>query len=113
MKKLLFLCLLPTFAVADIINLTYEPPTARVDGTALPPAEIANYRLTWTVKGVVQPDRLIPGGTSTAYTLDTGALTGRTCVILRTVDTDGLESDPSNQSCRNAKPNTPGNLRVR
>lgn len=98
-------------ADADVIDVTWVAPTQRVDGTALPANEIAGYRLEWTVKGAAQSP--ITVGPVTAYALDTGALTGKTCLTLRTVDTDGLESDPTGPVCRNAKPNPPTNLRAR
>ena len=96
---------------ADTLDITWTAPTQRVDGTALTAAEIAGYQLAWSVKGVSQPVKTIPPGT--AYTLDTGALYGKTCVTLATIDTDGLLSDPTPSVCRNAKPNPPSNLKVK
>lgn len=108
--KFLILLLLPFAALADTLTVTWTAPTTREDGTALPSAEIAGYRLSWTVRGVAQPDQVVTG---TSYALDTGSLAGRTCVVLRTVDTDGLESEPTPAACRNAKPNAPTELRIR
>ena len=110
MKALVLIVMLPLAAVADTLSITWVQPTTREDGTALPLAEIANYRLSWTVRGVAQPDITVPRGTN--YTLDTGTLSGRTCVVMRTVDTDGLESVPTEPACRNARPNPPGNLGI-
>lgn len=101
----------PLAAKADLINVTWTPPTAREDGTALPPAEIDGYRLVWTVSGSVQPDKIVPAGAQ--YTLDTGALRGLVCVKMATIDTDGLESVLSDQACRKSRPNRPTNLRIR
>lgn len=112
MRKLVLLALLlPGLGMADTLLVTWVQPTARVDGTPLPLSEIQHYRMVWSVKGVAQPDKVVPVGTS--YTLDTGALAGKTCLTLATVDTDGLESVPSNMFCRNAKPNPPSNMVVR
>ena len=111
MKYLLSLALLVSFpVVADVVDVTWTAPTTRVDGTPLTAAEIKHYRLSWTVKGVAQPDKTVTG---TSYALDTGTLSGRTCVVLRTVDTDNLESDPTSAVCRNAKPNPPSNVSAR
>lgn len=97
-------------ASADVLTVTWVAPTQREDLTPLLASEIAGYRLSWTVKGVAQADKNVTG---TSYLLDTGTLAGRTCVTLRTVDTDGLESDPSNTACRNAKPKPPTNVAVK
>lgn len=99
-----------TAARADTLNVSWSAPTERVDGTQLPASEIAGYLLDWTVRGNAQATLTL--GAVTSYTLDTGTLTGRTCVTLRTVDTDGLTSDPSETVCRNAKPNAPSSLRI-
>jgi len=103
----LFLVSLPV--AADVLDLTWTAPTTRVDGTPMPASEIKHYRLSWTVKGVVQPDKVVTG---VSYALDTGALVGRTCVVIRTVDTDLLESDPTGQVCKNVKPNPPSNVKA-
>lgn len=98
-----------TLALSDVVELTWTPPTQRVDGTALSASEIKHYVLSWQVKGVGQPDKIVTGS---AYSLDTGTLSGRVCVVLRTVDTDGLVSDPTAQVCKNAKPNPPSNVKA-
>jgi hypothetical protein len=105
------LLLLSSAAWADTAALTWAQPTAREDGSALPLTEIQGYRLVWTLRGVAQPAKMIPVGT--AYTLDTGTVSGKVCVTLYTVDTDGLESDPSVTVCRNARPNRPVLLTVK
>ena len=98
-------------ALADTADVTFTPPTTREDGTPLPAAEIAGYRLSWTLNGTAQTDKTVPPGNS--YVLDTGASTGRICAILRTVDTDGLESAPTAEVCRKARPKAPTSLRAR
>ena len=110
--SLLLLSLLAFASQADTLTVRWTPPTTRVDGTALPSTEIAGYRLEWTVKGVPQSDKVVTGAVST-YTLDTGTLSGRTCVTLYTQDTDGLESAPAQTACRNAKPNPPTGVTVK
>lgn len=111
MKKLLLLALISTSAFADTVSLSWTTPTLREDGTALLASEIANYRISWTIKNVAQTD-ILAAGTATSYTLNTGTLAGRVCAVLRTVDTDGLESMPTNAACRNARPNPPGNPKL-
>lgn len=98
-------------ARADTIDIAWTAPTQREDGTALTAAEIAGYRLSWTVNGVAQAEKTLTPGTG--YALDTGALVGRVCVVLRTVDTDGLESAPTGEVCRKARPKPPSSVRAR
>lgn len=106
-----WMVLLAGRAFADTVDLTWTPPTQRVDGSALATTEIAGYRLSWSINGAAQTDKTVPAGST--YTLDTGALVGRVCVVMRTVDTDGLESDPTAEVCRKARPRSPGSLRAR
>ena len=106
----LALLMLPVVALADTVAVSWVQPTQREDGTALPLTEIAGYRLSWTLRGVAQPDVTVPPGT--AYTLVT-ATSGRVCVELRTVDTDALESVPAGPVCRNSRPNKVTDLQVR
>jgi hypothetical protein len=98
----------PVFA--DTVNVSWTPPTAREDGTAMPLSEIQHYRLSWTLKGVAQTDKIATG---TSNVIDTGTVSGRVCVTLRTVDTDGLESAPTTQVCRNSRPKAPTSLELR
>lgn len=53
MKKLLFLFLIPTMAVAD--NLTWDPPTQREDGSALVSGDLKEYRVyeTRVLKAII------------------------------------------------------------
>lgn len=104
------LLLVAAAARADTLNVSWIAPTERVDGTQLSASEIAGYLLDWTVRGNAQATLTL--GAVTSYTLDTGTLTGRTCVTLRTVDTDGLTSDPTGPVCRNARPNPPSSARI-
>jgi len=112
MKRLLLLAaLLPISAFAATVNVTWVQPTTYEDGSPLPASEIQHYRLAWSVRGVAQPDIIVPVGAT--YTLNTGTLTGRTCVTLFTVATDDQESEPSNTACKNARPGRPTNLTAR
>ena len=104
-RILLLLALLSAPAFADV-SYTWTPPTTREDGSPLAPAEIAGYKLEWTLKGVAQPTVTVPPGSS--YTMVTPV--GRVCATLRTVDTDGLESDPTPSVCKNSRPSKPGNF---
>ena len=107
----LMLLLGSAIARADTVEVSWTAPTERVDGTALPATEIAGYRLSWTLNGTAQSDLTVPPGTS--YTLDTGTQTGRVCLVMRTVDTDGLESVATGEVCRKARPRPPGSMRAR
>ena len=95
---------------ADSLTVTWTAPTEREDGTPLPASEIAGYRLMRWFNGAEQPEVSLASIPSVA-TLDVQP--GKHCVAMRTVDTDGLESAPTDQVCRKAKPKAPGNLRVR
>ena len=81
-------------------NLSWEAPTTRVDGTALDPADIAEYRVYYTINGEPQGvDPIVVSGTSASETV-TLELTPRVepyviSFAITTVDTDGLESAQS------------------
>lgn len=108
MKYLIALMvLLPLYAFADV-NVTWTPPTTRVDDSPLPPEEIAGYRLQYSVNGAAQPELFVTGA---AHVLPIA--TGRVCVTMATRDTDGHESVFTDEVCRKANPNRPTNLRVR
>jgi hypothetical protein len=107
--RLLFLFALP--AAADTLTLTWTAPTQREDGTALTAAEIANYRVTWTLAGSPLAPFTVPGNVST-WTLE-GLAPGKYCLRMSTIDTENLESVPSEEVCRKAKPNPPGNVKAR
>ena len=104
-----FWLLLASFAVFADVTFEWDVPTTREDGSPLAPAEIAGYKLDWTLKGVAQPTVNVPPGVT--YTLVSPV--GRVCATLKTVDTDGLVSDPSNQACKNSRPSKPGNFGVK
>lgn len=84
------------FAVGEK-TFTWQPPTERVDGEALPQAEIASYNIycdgvetpIWT-----QPNE--PLGTDTWIAPSETFARGTHSCFATTVDTEGQESDPSN-----------------
>lgn len=95
MKQLLFLFLLLP-AVAGAKSLYWEPPTTRVDGTALPLAEIQHFDLCASrVAGCVQGPVILEAGPDwnsvpiEAFDLPPGTW----YFTIRTVDTDGLVSE--------------------
>ena len=102
-------------------NLSWEAPTTRVDGTALDPADIAEYRVYYTINGEPQGvDPIVVSGTSASETV-TLELTPRVepyviSFAITTVDTDGLESAQSEtvsktfQVDSTAAPSAPTNL---
>ena len=81
-------------------NLSWEAPTTRVDGTPLDPADIAEYRVYYTINGEPQGvDPIVVSGTSASETV-TLELTPRVepyviSFAITTVDTAGLESAQS------------------
>ena len=95
-------------ALSQIVNFNYTPATTRVDGSPLALADIAETRLYCNnqlvtsepgADGNFNPD-LMPG----SYT----------CYATH-VDTNGLESDPSNEVTKLVlppRPNPPSNLTV-
>ena len=102
-------------------NLSWEAPTTRVDGTALDPADIAEYRVYYTINGEPQGiDPIVVNGTSASETV-TLELTPRVepyviSFAITTVDTAGLESAQSEtvsktfQVDSTAAPNPPTNI---
>ena len=102
-------------------DLSWEAPTTRVDGTPLDPAEIAEYRVYYTINGEPQGvDPIVVSGTSASETV-TLELTPRVepyviSFAITAVDTAGLESAQSEtvsktfQVDSTAAPNPPTNI---
>ena len=92
MKNLLLILLLvPVLAGAEIVDITFEPPTTREDGTALPANEIAGYDIY--NNGIEIP------ADSVTYTDNSIAIElpyGRHAIKMRTTDTNGRFSLYSN-----------------
>jgi hypothetical protein len=88
------------FAAPAVSTLSWEAPTTRVDGTPLDPADIAEYRVYYTINGEPQGvDPIVVSGTSESETV-TLELTPRVepyviSFAITTVDTNGLESAQS------------------
>jgi hypothetical protein len=78
-------------------TFTWQPPTQRMDGTALPQTEIREYKIycdgdpapVWTQENV-------PLNTDTWVAPDGTFALGTHVCFATTVDTTGQESDPSN-----------------
>jgi uncharacterized protein YceK len=90
--------------------LTWTAPTQRTDGSALPAAQIANYRIQWGTNpsGPFNVGQEIVPGTVTTVTIGRTGY-GTRCYTAVTIDTNGLESAPSNTACKTlvAPPNPP------
>ena len=102
-------------------ELSWTAPSTRVDGTPLDSADIAEYRVYYTINGEPQGvDLIVVSGTSASETV-TLELTPRVepyviSFAITTVDTDGLESVQSEtvsktfQVDSTAAPSAPTNL---
>jgi len=77
---------------ADVL-LTYDTPTQREDGTALPFEEISGYKLYSSHNGVDSSIVNIPPGQNSYQFLDQP--TGDYVYQISTVDSDGLEGNKS------------------
>ena len=81
-------------------DLSWTAPSTRVDGTPLDPADIAEYRVYYTINGEPQGvDPIVVSGTSASETVML-ELTPRVepyvvSFAITTMDTDGLESAQS------------------
>lgn len=95
--KYLILLLIPFSVYAG--DFTFEPPIQRADNTALTEAEIKGYRVF--VNGIQK--KIIP---NTPYKFWVKTVTGD-AVTMKTMDTEGRESDLSVPYIIKAIPNPP------
>lgn len=105
MKKLLLLILLiPMMVSAEMVDITFEPPTEREDGTILPASEIAGYQV-FDNAVEIPPADLVFTGNSVAVDLPYG----RRTITMKTVDTNDRVSISSVPFVfvLNANPNAP------
>jgi hypothetical protein len=94
MGRLVFLLLaFPLTANAFQFQITWTAPNTRTDGTALPPDEIGHYDL-YADGALLQA---VPAGESS---IQISMTPGNHCFEMKTVDTDGRESDFSNEACK-------------
>lgn len=116
MKKIFLLALLPLSVLAATDNvLTWVPPTTYENGTALPAAEIKEYKVNVKWNGVAQPVLVATGGTNTTYTHRVNNR-GTWCYTLQTVSIDNNSSVPSNEACKvvtHGNPNPPTGVTVK
>ena len=103
-------------------QLSWEPPTERVDGTPIAASEIGEYRVYYAVDGTVTTDSTMvtigPDATSKTVTIDLKPRQDLYTVnfAITTVDTDGRESalsDPASKTFQvnsTAVPNPPTSL---
>lgn len=96
----LLVTLLPATALARTATITWEPPTQRTDGSALPSSQIAGYVFSCRVNGE-HVDKLDIAGAErqavTTYADLFGDAYGTYQCAMRTVDSTGLESPLSNE----------------
>ena len=80
--------------------VTWTAPTMRADGSPLSAAEILQYRITWSkvAGGPYTAGSAIIAGNLLTWTR-AGRTAGRACYVLVTIDTGGLESALSTESC--------------
>lgn len=97
MRLLIALTLLAISTVVSATTLSWEPPTTRVDGKALDISELSHYNLYCGDLGIVAE---IPASTSTGEyevpKLELFPDYGMYSCHMTAVDTEGLESMPSN-----------------
>ena len=120
MNKLAIVICLLLASVANAqteITVKYTPPTTHVDGSPLPPADIASYMVR---RGVcdsfgqidtVLDTKSVPPNAENNFVW-AGLPTGQHCLDMMTVKTSGVQSEPSEPLQFNlyANPNTPGQL---
>jgi len=90
----LALCALGVNAAERVVS--WEPPTKRLSGEAMAPGDIASYNLY--LDGVYLT---AVGGAEVSAVIKVGS--GSHCVEMVTVDTDGLYSQLSKESCFTVK----------
>lgn len=81
-------------------TVTWQAPTTRSDGTPLAPSEILQYRIAWArVAGgpYTEGSATVAGDVLTFTRTDRAP--GRACYVGFTIDTAGLESVASAESC--------------
>ena len=101
MKKLLLLALIPMMVSAEIVDITFVPPTEREDGTLLPASEITGYHVYDGSVEIV--------GTFTGNSVAVDLPYGRRDITMTTEDVNGrlsIYSDPF-VFVLNANPNAP------
>ena len=95
---MLLLTSLGAFAAPAKSNLSWEPPTERVDGTPFAVEDIQEYRVYYTIDGTPpgEGEPIVVSGTSTSETVTLELLPRVEPYVvsfaIKTVDTDGLGS---------------------
>ena len=87
---------LPVMAAGTTANLTWQHPTSRIDGSALPLSQIKETLIEWRRVGssvLVGSIRVNAPATSTAVS---GLICGDYDFVAYTVATDASQSDPTN-----------------
>lgn len=81
-------------------RLSWDRPSKRVDGAALAPSEILQYRIAWgpVSGGPYTAGSAIVDGAAVEW-VRPARPAGRACYVAVTVDTGGLESKPSTEAC--------------
>lgn len=112
MKKILALMamLVGSPVMAGDVLFTWDVPTLRADGTTLEANEIGGYKIY--AKGTSSYSLVAsPAATATSFKL-TG-ITGSKNYVMRTVDTNGIESADSNiAKVSFSPPNSPSLIKV-
>lgn len=101
----------------DVINVTWDHPTQRIDGSNLSLEEIQNTMLFWSDQVCTQADLESAANTAIVeapadqYQIPEVS-PGEWCVAGRTIDTSGLMSDLSNVASKQvlSQPSPPDNL---
>lgn len=101
MKRAFFLLALLAAPVAALeitrgepFMLSWDLPTEREDGTALPISEIRHYAIRWGCDTGIEGGRTVPP-TQKNLVMGSAELLGRCKFDISTTDTDGQTSKPS------------------
>lgn len=110
-------------ALAATVNVSFQRPTARTDGSPLPASEIASYQINCTFTptgGAAAPcaglsPSSFPGSSLGGPVSFNASQDGQVSISLVTVDTAGRQSAPSNAASKPisiAPPNPPVNVTI-
>ena len=93
----------PLALAANVVTLSWSPPTARVDGTPIQPTDISAYH----IYSDISPNPIPLAGNVYSYSWQE-VETGNHCFTITATDLNGLSSAKSNQVCKEIIAAAPG-----